>query len=362
MNSAWPSKVAVLLLVLALWSARTLAQEVRPDTAQAASHGCGGVHRSGDLITCYVTFGGKTDFIGVQVMFYLPHEDKPRQHGIYLNFMLSDAKKVGPRVYAVSGMPGDCVPGTYVLAGVIARTAKDWQNYSNLAEVRIAVENDSGEPAAITDAKQGRLPPDEISQSQTIPHIVVTPPHIVETIPHIIETPPPDPGVFPRISGIKSGTLTAPSTVDLASWFARLLHKPDSCGGKHKQGETVICRIQFQENPQFQTVGLGFMRDQPRATLYQSQQCRGFAVATIDPFAPLEAGLYEVKGPIPNCGSGKYKINSVTAFGYSKGDSKDLYAKNYINGTDFRSAIVLKLQDTVHSTFPAVIRVGNRVN
>jgi len=308
---------------------------------QAGSHDCGGVHRPGDLVTCYVTFAKSVDFIDLQVQFNLPNEDKPRQHGSYINFVLTDAHKAGPRTYAVSGVVGDCVPGTYVLSVVIARTAHDQQIYGNPGEVRIIVENDSAANASINKAN-------ETAGSAAIPQIV--------------KTPPPDTSIFPHVTGIKPGPSTAAPIVDVATLLARLLHKPDSCGGKHKQGETVICRVQFAGNPKFQTVGLSLQREKPPASLYESQQCGGFSVTTGPHPVPLKPGLYEVKQKILNCASGKYKITFVTAFGYWDGDSTKLYVNNYRNGSDFRTAIVLKLKDITHSEFPAVVRVGSAVH
>src|SRR5690242_11809792 len=78
---------------------------------------CGGVHRPGDILTCYVTFEGNPKLTGLEVVFNLPREDKPRQHGSFISFVLRDTRKVGPHSYAASGVVPDCVPGTYILAG-----------------------------------------------------------------------------------------------------------------------------------------------------------------------------------------------------------------------------------------------------
>lgn len=342
MTSLGCCKLATVLVACTLLPSAMAAQ--KSSLYGTKSDDCGGVHRPGDRITCYVTFASSTDFTDLQVQFNVPDDQKPRAHGSYLNFILGDTKKINPQTYAVSGVVGNCVPGTYKLATVSARTRNDAQLYSNVGDLSIVIENDSGDAAANLKADQTRLK------------------MLASMVPHIIENPPPDATVFPKILWIRPAPAAAPPIVDLVTLFGRLLHKPDSCGGKRKQGETITCRIQCQGNPLFQTVGFSFHRYGTKATLYQSQECGGFSVATPQHAAPLAPGLYEVKGPIPRCSSDKYRITWVTAFGYSAGESTNLYVHNYRRGRDFSSSIVLHLQDTTRSEFPAVVKVASTPN
>src|SRR3954454_17703441 len=114
MKSVRTAKFAEVLLVLTLSCVAAVAGE--PSVRSAS---CGGVHRPGDRITCYVRFAKTTNFKDLQVDFNLPREDRPRKRGIYKNFVLRETKKLGPRVYSVSGVINDCVPGTYNLAAVV---------------------------------------------------------------------------------------------------------------------------------------------------------------------------------------------------------------------------------------------------
>ena len=42
---------------------------------------CGATHRPGDHFTCYVNFQSNTDLTGIELVFNLPREDKPRHQG-----------------------------------------------------------------------------------------------------------------------------------------------------------------------------------------------------------------------------------------------------------------------------------------
>ena len=88
-----------------------------PQTDTAAN--CGGVHRWGDELRCYVTFKRKSQFSKLSVNFNLPSKEfaqpNPEQQGAFIGFQLANARKIGRQTYEVSGVVSLCVPGIYVL-------------------------------------------------------------------------------------------------------------------------------------------------------------------------------------------------------------------------------------------------------
>jgi hypothetical protein len=310
-----------------------------PKNTKEKQDNCGGVHQPGDLLTCYVTFEGKPEFTSLEIVFNLPREDKPRQHGSFINFILRDTMKVGPQTYAVSGVLPDCVPGAYILAAVSAHTPHDWKQYGNLGELNVLIVNDSGPPQRMDLANK---------QQQAF----------TRQSPEIVQTTPPDPDIFPRIKEIRAASRITPPPEDLVHLIRNLFTRPDRCGGLHNQGDMLACRITFVGDPQLRTVTLAFMRDEKQTSQYQNQLCRGFVLGTQGQAPREDDGTYEVTTTIPKCGSGKYRMVAVGAFGYSGTDDTKLYYKNYANGTDFRSRIELRLKDTAHNTFPAIVVVS----
>jgi hypothetical protein len=330
-----------VLAVLLFWLPWiTLARAGSPDPTAR----CSGAHRPGDLITCYITFEAKSNFSNLQVQFNLPREDEPRQHGSFINFILRDTQQIDDRTYMVSGLLPDCVPGTYILAAVIATSGRDWQQYINLAGPSIVVENDSGDPMAIEAQNKGR----KLS---------------VDTrIPEIVETPPPDPATFPAI--VKIGPAKATSdheSGDLVSLVGKILGRsatPSSCGGSHKPGDNLDCRVTFQGQPEFQTVALHFTQFDGKLNHIRKQQCIGIGLGTQGKAVRGPDGAYSLTGIILRCGAGRYRLLDVGAFGYSGNDSNHLYFRNYVNGSDFKSDIVLTIKDTGGKTFPAIVSVA----
>lgn len=305
---------------------------------------CGGVHRPGDVITCYVTFRAKSDFTSLQVQFNLPQEDKPRQHGSFINFILRDTKQIDARHYAVSGVLPDCVPGKYILAAVIAQTGNDWQQYLNLTGPSVVVENDSGDPSLIEAQTRRR----ELAGANRFPKI--------------IETSPPDPATFPPIMKIGPAANSSLEPEDLVSLIGRVFRKAstsDSCGGSHSPGEHLDCRVTFQRQPQFQTVALHFKRVEKVTSHSQNQQCIGIGLGTQGTAVRGGDGAYSLTGTILRCRPGRYRLLDVGAFGYSGTDIKKVYFKEYWNGSDFTSGIVLTIKDTGHRSFPAVMSVAD---
>lgn len=69
------------------------------------------------------------------MVFNLPSDEyrltDPQQPGQYINFVLREGEKIGPRTYEVSGEVTNSVPGIYILAAVIARTKTAGRTYSN---------------------------------------------------------------------------------------------------------------------------------------------------------------------------------------------------------------------------------------
>jgi hypothetical protein len=307
-----------------------------PEIVQVKQDRCGGTHKPGDTLTCYVTFEAQSDFTSLEVLFNLPSEDKPRQHGTFSSFVLGDTKKLGPQSYAVSGILPDCVPGTYILAAVFAHTANDSQQYMNLGRLSIVIENDSGDPRVVEEMNNER--------------------DAGRQYPEIVQTPPPEPSVFPRITRIRTAPAdTPPPMIDLVHIVGHVFRRQDRCGGSHNQGDRLACRVSFKGTPQFTTVVLSFIRE-GEANQYESQLCRGFGLGAQQ--AAARRGTYQVTGPAVKCAPGRYRVSDVTAFGYSGFDTTKLYAKDYANGSDFKCGIVLELKDTAHLRFPAILAVS----
>jgi hypothetical protein len=176
--------------------------------------------------------------------------------------------------------------------------------------------------------------------------------------PEIVQTPPPDTNVFPKIEHIRSGRTTPFQGVDLAYIVHRMFWRPNSCWGPHRQDDILDCRVTFEGKPELVTVVVDFSREEKPTSHYQSQLCHGFGVGFQRDLIRIADGTFEVRGQIPKCGSGRYRVASVGAFGYSGTDSTKLYAKDYINGLDFNIGLVMKLKDTAHRKFPAIVEIS----
>ncbi len=308
---------------------------------------CGGVHKVGESLTCYVTFARETDFTGLNIVFNLVGERKPGQRGAYLNLVLRESRKVGPRTYAVSGPVNDCVPGTYQLVAVTARTAQDWQSYSNF-------DGNLGNVSLIVQYESAEIPEPEAPQPSR-PVALPSPP--ASPVPIVVNGPAPDPSIFTKVRDIRPAPESAPPVQGVVSVLRRIFRKPSPCGGSHRQGDMLACRISFEGRPQFHTVGLGFYQIGEPHSLTQRQLCTGFTIATHEA-VPGAAGTYEVKGVVPKCGAGKYAVGSITAFSPPGDDTSKLYTRDYFNGKDFHSAVVLKIRDTSSRTFPPIVSVS----
>ncbi len=324
----------LLGLTVVVFSLLGLAQGT-PASGDAAADraSCGGTHRPGERITCYVSFEADADFTSLSVQFNLHGEEKPRQHGTYSNLILRDATKISARTYAVSGVVPDCMPGTYVLSSIIARTSDDWQHYRNLDPLDLIIENDSPAP------EPAKAPP--------------------SGSPEVTHTQPPEPNTFPRIRYIHPAPATQSPSADLVHLVRWIFNRPSPCGGTHDQGDKLACLIKFERHPQFTVVVLHFIRDEKRTDRRQSQRLIGFALGTEERKTRGKEDAYKVTATIPRCASGKYRGYVISAAGYSGGDSTKLFFKDYIEGTDYRTRIVLRVKDTSPRRFPTIQSVGN---
>jgi hypothetical protein len=322
----WPAVCCVLALTGA-----SLAQRA-PDLSKAVGDKCGGTHRPGDRLTCYVSFAGKTHFTRLEVEFGLDRETTPRRYGTYLNFVLRDSKRIGNHTYAVSGVVLDCVPGTYTLRAVSAHIDEDWLQYGQLEPISVEIENDTPRSPEL-DQKKGNL--------------------------EIFDTPPPDPNMFPELKSIEPAP--APPVEDLVQLISRIFHRPDSCGGRHRYGDRLVCYITFAGNPRFQTVSLDFLRTDKHTSRYQHQLCQGFGVGTVNQDVTAEHQTYKVTDRLTKCASGKYVVEGVGAFGFLSSNPNKVYFKEYRNGKAFSTKVVLKVKDTSQKKFPPIVAVGGEV-
>jgi hypothetical protein len=150
---------------------------VVPHVRALQKNSCGGRHRPGDTLTCFVAFDGDPDFGKVEVVFNLPDNPPPNHRGSYINFVLRNSRKIAPGTYAVSDVLPDCVPGQYILAAVSAGIAgKGYRLYSNgygfHSELTVDFENDPEELENLVNNK----PEGEVGTSTSLPLPVSFPP------------------------------------------------------------------------------------------------------------------------------------------------------------------------------------------
>jgi hypothetical protein len=91
-------------------------------------NGCGGIHRPGDSLTCYLRFADDAELSGLSISFdtyqlesAVPYSQRPRdQRGLCGGFLFDGYKKIDSRTYQVSGLLPECRSARYLLSEVTA--------------------------------------------------------------------------------------------------------------------------------------------------------------------------------------------------------------------------------------------------
>jgi hypothetical protein len=111
-----------------------LAVDQNPSASQNQSSGrsaCGGNHKPGETLTCYVVFEKEENSDSVQMAFSTPIGAIVRG-GLCNGFMLDKWRKVDSRTFEVSGVIPYCTSFTYVLTTVLVETnSRSYVQYQN---------------------------------------------------------------------------------------------------------------------------------------------------------------------------------------------------------------------------------------
>jgi hypothetical protein len=291
---------------------------------------CAGEHYWGDEIHCYVTFHGTPLFSHLEMVFNLPSDDYRQadapQPGQFINFVLRDSKKISRHTYEVSGTDSHSVPGIYILAGVSAKSDYGYRMYSNGYQfssalvVRVkapdAEKPFARESSAATDApfdvraKKPELRPEIRAEIKPLPKLNLA----VEETPSAVED----------------------QAIDR-----------NTCGGKHKPGETMTCYVVFEKEDDNDSVQMAFST--PIGAIVRGGLCNGFM---LDKWRRVDSRTFEVSGVIPYCTSFTYVLTTVLVETNSRG-----YVQ-YQNGTDFKSGVSIELRNSNRTLFPEIGNVG----
>lgn len=301
---------------------------------------CGGQHKMGDRLTCYVTFAAAADLTHIEVVFNI-------EDSIGGNLVLRESRRVGPKTYEVSGPIADCRPGTYALADVIAANGQASRLYQGgfglSSNITLEVEK-----ALIK--TEPRIPRRRIKQS------------IVTGISQAPQAFAAQPQTFPEVQNIEGASS---STNPFAS-FARSLERftgRNRCTGTHRPGDRLSCRLKFERAIELSSLSILLdMDERDRVVPYyqRPEDQRGLCTSFVfEHYRRIDARTYEVSGTLPVCGSGKYFLSEITAFTACDNDVH-CRSRSYSSPTDIRNPATFRLKNPHQALFPALSGVSSK--
>jgi hypothetical protein len=316
---------------------------------------CGGVHRWGDELRCYVTFRGNPQFSKLVIQFNLPSKEfaqpNPEQQGAFIAFQLAKAHKISRHTYEVSGVVSRCVPGIYVLSvidGVVA--AEPGQ--------------DSMHPFSTSESvKGGRSYSNGFGFESSIAVRIMAP--VAEAVPK------PKTQIEAGIAlGTSNSQAISPEVdAELALERARLSPKVANinaewprvseagprrrtgrnCEGTHKPGDILNCYITFDRQTDFTSVDLLFST--PVGAAVPAGLCNGFFLKNVE---SADGQTFRISGVMPWCTPATY----VLAFVGAENAKEQVW--QYRNMSDFNSDISIEIRNYKTQTlFPDVVEVGS---
>jgi hypothetical protein len=331
-----------------------------PQTDAAAN--CGGVHRWGDDLRCYVTFKRKPQFSKLSVNFNLPSKEfaqpNPEQQGAFIGFQLANVRQIGRQTYEVSGVVSPCVPGIYVLSAIsgivpaeqgqdsihpfsTSESVKGSRIYSNgfgfESGVAVRIIAPVAETVPMPPAAESAPKPNTQMQTGIVPYssVVITP-EVEANLAFERER------MSPKVASINGDSPRSPKT-------ASGQRQGRNCGGTHKPGDILNCYITFDRKTDFTSVDLLFST--PVGALIQGGLCNGFFLTNV---GSADGQTFRVSGVMPWCTPAKY----VLAF--ASGENAKYQVWQYRNMSDFNSDITIELTNYKTQTlFPDITGVGS---
>lgn len=295
------------------------APQFKPKIEDRDKNGCSGTHYPGDLMTCYVVFGGKAEFTHVEVVFNFPDKVEPRAKGKFINFVLRESRKVDDQTYEVSGEVGDCISGKYILAAVSAKLGESgYRLYTNGYQFDSALTVD-----VINDLPESK---DEEERRLTGP------------APHEV------PVANASVEEIKAKAEL--EALKLAAGTPRVWEeKKGACGGEHVPGDKLECMVSFNGDPQFAGVILNFgMRSEIRVD--EKGICNGVLLLDSE---RVDERTYRVTGKAPMCATGTYQVDQVVS-GAAQWST--------VIGETVNGSISIRLRNNRRDEFPDVKKVA----
>jgi hypothetical protein len=300
---------------------------------------CGGLHRRGDRITCYVTFAAAADLTHVEVVFNF-------EDGKGGNLVLRESRRVGAKTYEVSGRVSDSRPGNYRLAAVTAARGSAYRLYQAgfglSSEITLEVENVSVKP-------EPRVPSRFREQG-----------FATGSIANPAKAGPLEPHAFPEVEIVNSSHSPANAFAAMTRPLERLVQK-NRCGGKHRPGERLSCRLQFDNAVELSALSILLdMDDRDRTLPYnrRPEDQRGLCSSFVfEQHRKINARTYEVGGTLPACGSGRYFLSEITAFSACNGDAY-CRSRRYSAPTDIRKPATFRVENSHQAVFPGLSGVS----
>jgi hypothetical protein len=296
---------------------------------------CSGKHTTADQLTCYVIFDGVSDLTHIEVEFNLQAEGGG-------NCVLRESRQIDSRTYAVSGSLSECPSGLYMLAGAIASRGKAYRLYQGgfglSSQIALVIER----PILKQKPEQ---PPSEVLEGDHSGHKRITG---LEVKPCTYE--------LPEITAIRSAP-SADGTV--ARWFRRSKNR---CGGKHAPGDRLACYLQFGQPTELSGLTVGFgMDDRDRLVPYderpkdQQGLCTSFVF--YEEYRKIDSRTYEISGILPACGSARYFLSEVTAFGGGDTDH-NCAVRDYVSPADIKKPATFRLKNSNQTLFPDLAEIS----
>jgi hypothetical protein len=273
---------------------------------------CGGRHKEGDTIVCYVAFRTDPTLDNLELGFLGPSDGNGDASN---NIILRESHKVCPGVFAVSGRVESVVPGNFVPVSILAAVRPNaWRNYGNVygfkSDAVLTIEKAVGPNSKTSVPGTGN--PSTESQSLSA-----------------YSRPPPDPHIFPSLESIHGKKPTTP------------------CEGGHKPGSKISCYVTFAGASSFTMLTSAFY-----SRVVPEDEAGLCSSVVFRESRKISKHTYKITGMLPACASGKYVLSSLVAH-----TATDM--RVYNNGSDYKDDVPVIRLDNPHQTlFSEIIYVG----